>query len=386
MFIFHKYPYTNFHELNIDWILQAVKKLEDWASQFDIEGLSELVQQAVTTQINEMIENGDFNDLFAEWITPLSDDLASLTARVESLESSQDVQDTNIQTLTTNLSTLSGTVASNYTELSTSVSLIDGRLTNVENDVSSITTNLSNLSTDYSNFKSATNATLSDHETRITALENEEPPTPSYLNRNLTYRGHEYSTLSEMLTAIESSVTYIGDYWTGIIPHPDPSFTNYLVTVYVAYHKSNSSAYLVIVPNDTIDRNAVDYADSSSIMLDINNIVQRNYNTFNSKLSTFNIYDPSTTVVKTVWGCLLSCTQFFGYPAFNSTTELKLTNNGKLPFVEQYVNTASDIMLLDNNVDYYAFANKQVQTIGGLLSYSNNVSVSMAYPFIVKYN
>lgn len=383
MDVYHRFPYANFHEINIDWLLRITKHLEDWCAQFD----PDMIKNDIQDIINQMVEDGEFDQFFAEWITPLQTAIDDLTPRVESLETSQGVQDENIQTLANSLSSLSGTVSSNYTELSGAITTINNiTIPSVQSDIVAVSSNLTTLSDDYSAFKSATNSELADHETRITALENDEPPVPSYLNRNMTYRGQKYNTLSELLTAIESGVTYIGDYWTGIIPHPDPSFTNYAVTVYVAYHKSNSSAYLVIVPNDTIDRNAVDYADSLSVMLDINNIAQRNYNTFNNKLSTFNIYDPSATVVKTVWGCLLSCTQFFGYPAFNSTTELKLTNNGKLPFVEHYINTASDIMLLDNNVDYYSFANKQVQTIGGLLSYSNNVSTPMAYPFIVKYN
>ena len=55
--MFHKYPYTNFHELNDDWIIEQVKKAEDVTGQveensqsikkiWDLIGSGDIVQAA----------------------------------------------------------------------------------------------------------------------------------------------------------------------------------------------------------------------------------------------------------------------------------------------------------------------------------------------------
>lgn len=45
----HKYPYTNFHELNLDWIVEKVKELE--------EGYGDIVQ-TINNTIEQMIADG----------------------------------------------------------------------------------------------------------------------------------------------------------------------------------------------------------------------------------------------------------------------------------------------------------------------------------------
>ena len=75
---FNKYPYTDFHEMNLDWIIERVKKLtEDWASTLEEwnnteEQWQELydyvhnyfdnldVQQEINNKINAMIADGTF--------------------------------------------------------------------------------------------------------------------------------------------------------------------------------------------------------------------------------------------------------------------------------------------------------------------------------------
>lgn len=69
------YPYTNFHELNLDWILETMKKLaKDWAQvETEWKSLREYVEsffssenfeQAVTASIMDLFDKGFFDDLF----------------------------------------------------------------------------------------------------------------------------------------------------------------------------------------------------------------------------------------------------------------------------------------------------------------------------------
>lgn len=383
MNVYHLFPYANFHEINIDWLLRTVKNLETWIEQFD----PDLIHDEIQTIINEMIENGDFNVFFAEWITPLQTAIDDLTPRVVALENTVDDLNTTVSGHTTAISNLSDTVTNNYTELSGYITVINNTtIPGIQSDILNISSELTALSNDYTAFKPVVVDELADHETRITALENDEPPVPSWQNRNCTYRGQRFDTLAELLSAVESGSTYIGDIWRGVIPHPDPGITDFTVSVTVAFHRSNSSAYLIIQPITTAERKAIDYSDPDpdNIRSIIDAIVQRNYTTFNSKLSTFNITNDSQSI--SVWGCLLSACQYFGYPAFNPDGDLGYNVNGKLPFISQYLTSANNIMLLDNSATKYAYINSAYSSVGGMLSYTNSISTDMNYPFMVKYN
>ena len=78
---FNKYPYTDFHELNLDWIIERVKKLtEDWASTLEEWNNTEEqwqqlynyvhdyfdnldVQQEINNKMNQMIADGTFKNI-----------------------------------------------------------------------------------------------------------------------------------------------------------------------------------------------------------------------------------------------------------------------------------------------------------------------------------
>lgn len=106
-----RYPYTDFHELNLDWILRVVKdlaaeydKIKEQLTHLDeieayvknyLEGLDWSGMAA--NAIQELYDNGDLADLIAQYIaasvTPTMDqlraDLDALTGRVDDLRNAQ---------------------------------------------------------------------------------------------------------------------------------------------------------------------------------------------------------------------------------------------------------------------------------------------------------
>lgn len=107
----NRYPYTDFHELNLDWLLKVVK---DLAAEYDSieEKLTHLDEIEAYVQsylagldwsgmaadaIQELYDNGDLADLIAQYIaasvTPtmeeLRSDLDTLTGRVDDLNNAQ---------------------------------------------------------------------------------------------------------------------------------------------------------------------------------------------------------------------------------------------------------------------------------------------------------
>ena len=83
---FHEYPYTDFHEMNLDWILQTVKQLtEDWAQVrsdwedeqaafADLQSYIENyfnnldVQQEINVKLDGLVLDGTMSELIAPYV------------------------------------------------------------------------------------------------------------------------------------------------------------------------------------------------------------------------------------------------------------------------------------------------------------------------------
>ena len=90
--LFDNLPYTNFHELNIGWLLQTVKKLADLYDELDLDGIISDLEHAIagnTAAIESLnirfakLENGDYIENYipalAEWI---NNNLIELVSRI----------------------------------------------------------------------------------------------------------------------------------------------------------------------------------------------------------------------------------------------------------------------------------------------------------------
>lgn len=74
MFPLHKYPYTNLHELNLDWILDKIKELEETVKAFRTE-LDEF-----NNRLTELEEN------LEPRVKTNEDNIKDLQLRVKALE------------------------------------------------------------------------------------------------------------------------------------------------------------------------------------------------------------------------------------------------------------------------------------------------------------
>ena len=80
---FNKYPYTDFHELNLDWLLDRMRKLEDELNDA-LETLSTEIYNQVMTDMQPTL-NGLRNDLNA-----LTNDFSSLRGQFANLDAEFD--------------------------------------------------------------------------------------------------------------------------------------------------------------------------------------------------------------------------------------------------------------------------------------------------------
>ena len=130
----HKYPYTDFHELNLDWFLGEFKVIMDRVDAIDARltqaeaDIDEL--QAEVLDLNERVE-------------ALSEALDILTNRVDNAEE-------DIATLQNRLTLAEGSISnllSRMTEVETAVASVTARVTTAEGDIDTLGTDLSALTT-----------------------------------------------------------------------------------------------------------------------------------------------------------------------------------------------------------------------------------------------
>lgn len=126
MSLFPQFPFTNFHELNLDWILKKIKGYDDKidatnARQDEIEemldNVEDTVREVATEVIDDAISSGAFDDDLAALVQPIQTEVT--TAITE--------QNTSI---TNQFSEIESGISSQFTTQ-------NGRITDVENTVAS---------------------------------------------------------------------------------------------------------------------------------------------------------------------------------------------------------------------------------------------------------
>lgn len=132
MAIFHEYPYTNFHDLNLDWIIKIVKELKAIVDSIDVD------------EINRRFTN--IETILAEH----SADIALLKSQSTSAAAA--------------ISALQTTVSSMEVDITQIHSQIDGVIDQIAAAVSELTGDVTALETDLEDYKTATNARLKNVE------------------------------------------------------------------------------------------------------------------------------------------------------------------------------------------------------------------------------
>ena len=364
MNVFHKFPYTNFHEINFDWLLEHVKRIEDWAAQLTPESIQEDIQNI----INQMVADGAFDEIFAEWLTPIQTDLTALTERVVTLEETQETQRDLISYIQTDIDEFETATTNNFNV--------------VNNNISAVSTDLTALSNDYADFKSDTNSTLTNHETRITALENELSTPVNWQTRNFIFGGAEY-TFVELLTAVRTGTAKIGDYAPiTLTGYADVTHNGY---IYVSHFVSDNKAYLTIVlPNYQLNRDKTVFIDSM-LYSTCDYLPRRNAAMFSGSgagLSLMSITQRDGTDYS-VMGISVSAVQIIGYPAFSSSDNYL---GVQFPFMAHYLNSPFKIILCDDN-GTDTFAAYVANGAGGYLTDETDVesTTTFAIAFSVLY-
>lgn len=128
MSIFHEYPYTNFHDLNLDWIIKIVKELKATVDSIDVNTI---------------------NAHFATIEGILADHTADIAA---------------LQTQSTSAAAAISSLQTTISSMEVDITQINGVIDQIAASISEITGDVSALETELGDYKTATNSRLATLE------------------------------------------------------------------------------------------------------------------------------------------------------------------------------------------------------------------------------
>lgn len=132
MAIFHEYPYTNFHDLNLDWIIKIVKELKAIVDQIDVDAINAHFEQIESV-------------------------LATHTAEIEQLKSQSTAAAAAISSLQTIVSGIQVDIAQIHSQ-------IDGVIEQIAAAVTELTGDVDALQAELDTYRTATDSRLSQLE------------------------------------------------------------------------------------------------------------------------------------------------------------------------------------------------------------------------------
>lgn len=213
---FETFPYANYQDYNLDWVLQQIKSLLQ-----RVKALEDVnVREIIIEEIQKMIEDGTFDDLFDALLAEIRRQIAALealtaehTLSINDLNSSQALQDAEIYALKTRMTAAETAIE----ELRAAIQILDptGEIGDISERIAAIEKALTDLTVIVNTHTTQIAQILQ----RLQALEN-GAATPIYLqyeSRDIT--GTDPAAIVASVRAGDG-VYKIGNYFS--ITYTDP--------------------------------------------------------------------------------------------------------------------------------------------------------------------
>lgn len=201
MGLFEHFPYSNFHELNLDWWLNAMRQLEERIEALEerIEQLKQEILEEVDKKLAEFKEQllqevQEKLDALKEELTALidtkiSEALEPVIQRIEKLE-------TDLEQLRNDFDGCCEEVRTKLSEIETEIDIINRRLDSIDTDISNITTEITTI-----------NEKISTIENR---LDNDEQAIDDILS-SIDSINTSIGSINNTIHTIQTNINSLGD-------------------------------------------------------------------------------------------------------------------------------------------------------------------------------
>lgn len=254
---FETFPYANYQDYNLDWVLQQIKSLLQ-----RVKALEDInVREIIIEEIRKMIEDGTFDDLFDALLAEIRRQIAALealtaehTLSINELNSSQALQDAEIFALKNRMTAAETAIE----ELRAAIQILDP--TGEIGDISERIVALENALADLTVIVNTHTTQITQILQRLQALEN-GAATPIYLQ----YESHDITGADP--AAIVASVRArdgvykIGNYWT--ITYTDPETLESATATAVIADIDDRGAWIVLRNTKPHAYNSVQFATNA---------------------------------------------------------------------------------------------------------------------------
>lgn len=215
MGLWEHFPYTNFHGLNLDWVLRSIKNLQDRVEA--LEERIEEIKQEILAEVDEKLQafKEELLREVQEKLDALKEELEALIDRkideaVAELETKISAVDTKVDKLREEFEACCEDIRNRLSEIENRLSNIESRIDEIAGQISGILTRLDTLETEIGNIDDAIADLVSIVNTAVANI--------TTLQQEVTTIKNNISTINQNITTLTNKVN---SHTTQINDHED---------------------------------------------------------------------------------------------------------------------------------------------------------------------
>ena len=166
MAIWHKYPYTDLHDLNLDWIIKVVKEMKEKFDSIDFDYILNTLTDLKNVTAHHTEQIGDLQtaiDGIGQQIAQLAQDLEDQGNDIEALQSQVNGIGHQITNITNNITNIQNDIR----DIKDDIVGVNDDIDDIQNDITGIGGDIDSLDVRVTNLESATYGTITPNPINV---------------------------------------------------------------------------------------------------------------------------------------------------------------------------------------------------------------------------